>query len=256
MLRLVLHQARYDMLGFLRNRQARYSTMLMPVILLGVLLGAFGQHVVGPGQQKASSYYVAGIATLAVLAACFMNLVISLTAQRERGVLKRRRATPVPVAVLVAGRTLTAMVAALATITAVCALGGAGFGVELPATAVPSVVLTVVVASVAFCCIAYALTSVIRSADAAQPIVQAISLPLYFSSGVFIPSISLPGWLQDVARALPVEHLSHALHRAFDPGLHGSTVAWRDLAVLLAWGAAALVIALRRFRWTPTATTR
>jgi ABC-2 type transport system permease protein len=171
MLRLVLHQARYDMLGFLRDRQARYSTMLMPVILLAVLLGAFGQHVVGPEHMKASTYYVPGIATLAVLAACFMNLVSSLTSQREAGVPRRRRATPVPATVLIAGRTLTAMAATLTTIALVCVLGGVGYGVDLPASALPSVALTAVVASVAFCCIAYALTSLIRSADAAQPIV-------------------------------------------------------------------------------------
>jgi ABC-2 type transport system permease protein len=251
--KLLLHQTRYDMLALLRNRQARYSTMLMPVIVLAVLLAAFGQHVVGPGQTKASSYYVSGIATLAVLAACFTNLVIALTGQRETGVLKRRRATPVPAPVLIAGRTLTAMAAALATITAACLLARAGFSVDLPAAAAPSVALTAIVASISFCSIAYALTSAIRSADAAQPIVQAIALPLYLSSGVFIPSVSLPGWLQDAATVLPVEHLSHALHRAFDPALHGSTYAWGDLAVLLAWGTAALVIALTRFRWTPTA---
>ena len=39
-----------------------------------------------------------GIVALGVIAACFGNLVASVTAQRERGVLKRRRATPVPAA--------------------------------------------------------------------------------------------------------------------------------------------------------------
>jgi glycerol dehydrogenase-like iron-containing ADH family enzyme len=50
-----------------------------------------------------------------------------------------------------------------------------------------------------------------------------------------------------------VEHVSHALDRAFDPALHGSTVAWGDLGLLVAWGAAALAIALSRFQWTPVA---
>jgi ABC-2 type transport system permease protein len=35
---------------------------------------------------------VPGIIALGVIAACFGNLVASVTAQRERGVLKRRRA--------------------------------------------------------------------------------------------------------------------------------------------------------------------
>jgi ABC-2 type transport system permease protein len=156
--------------------------------------------------------------------------------------------------ILIVGRTLTATAAALATMTAVCVLG-AVYGVEPRAAALPSVALTAVVASAAFCCVAYAVTSVIRSADAAQPIVQAISLPVYLSSGVVIPSVSLPSWLQDAASVLPVERLSHALDRAFDPALHGTSFAWGDLAILLAWGVAGLMIALTRFNWTPVATT-
>jgi len=181
-----------------------------------------------------------------------MNLVTSVTAQREAGTLKRRRATPVPAVVLIAGRAGTAVAAALVSVTAICAVGAAGFGVALRAAAVPAAALTAVVGAATFCCIAYALTTTINSADAAQPIVQAISLPLYFSSGVFIPSVSLPGWVRDAARVLPVEHLSHALHRAFSSAPSAAVPAWSDLAVLLLWAAAALVIALRRFRWTPT----
>ena len=249
--RLVLHQARYDLTGLLRNRQARYSTMLMPVVLLVALVSAFGDHVVGPGHVKASSYYVAGIATLAVLAACFMNLVVSLTAQREAGVLKRRRTTPVPAHVLIAGRSLAATATAFATVAAVCLVGAAVFGVQPSPSALPSIPLTLLVASFAFCSIAYALASFIRTADAAQPMVQAIALPLYFSSGVFIPSASLPGWVSQAASVLPVAHLSHALHRSFEPAAHAGAFAWGDLAVLLAWGAGALAVALSRFQWTP-----
>lgn len=252
MLSLALHQARYDALAFLRNRQARYSTLIMPVILLTVLAGAFGNHVVSPSHTKASAYYVPGIATLAVLAACFMNLVTSVTAQREAGTLKRRRATPVPSAALIGGRAVTAMGAALVSVAAICLVGAAGFGVTLRAEAIPAVALTAVIGAAAFCSVAYALTTAITSAEAAQPIVQAISLPLYFSSGVFIPSVSLPGWVRDVASLLPVEHLSHALDRAFGSGPSAAVPAWGDLAVLLLWAVAALAIALRRFRWTPT----
>ena len=42
-------------------------------------------------------------------------------------------------------------------------------------------------------------------------------LPLYFISGIFIPAVNLPPWLEHVARFFPVQHLSHGLHHAFDP---------------------------------------
>src|SRR4029077_16457968 len=92
---LVLHQARYDLLGILRNRQARFFTLMLPLIFLVIFVGVFGNHTVGPDHVKASTYYVPGLTAMAVIAGSFVNLVISVTAQREAGVLKRRRATPV-----------------------------------------------------------------------------------------------------------------------------------------------------------------
>jgi ABC-2 type transport system permease protein len=112
--------------------------------------------------------------------------------------------------------------------------------------------LTGVLGAAVFCCLGYALSTAIHSADAAQPMVQAIMLPLYFISGVFIPNVNLPTWLRDVAKAFPVQHLADGLHHAFDPATTGAGIVWSDLAVLAVWGAAGLALALVRFSWTPS----
>ena len=103
---LVLHQTRFDLLAFLRNRQSRFFTLILPVIFMVIFVSVFGNHRIGPQQVKASTYYVPGLSALGLIAASFVNLVISVTSQREAGVLKRRRATPVPAWVLIAGRAL------------------------------------------------------------------------------------------------------------------------------------------------------
>jgi ABC-2 type transport system permease protein len=124
------------------------------------------------------------------------------------------------------------------------------------AAAFLGVLLTTLVGSIAFSCLAYALSTAIGSVDSATPTVQAISLPLYFISGVFVANIDLPPWLQDVAKAFPVEHLANGLHHAFDPAVHGTAVPWTDIAVLATWAATGLAVGLRRFTWSPsTATT-
>jgi ABC-2 type transport system permease protein len=250
---LVLHQARFDVLAFLRNKQGRFFTLVLPVLFLVIFVSVFGNHRVGPSQVKASTYYVPGLSALAVIAASFVNLVISITAQRETGVLKRRRATPVPAWALIAGRGLTAIVVSLASVTVLLLLGRFAYGVHVRPGALPGVVFTVVVGSIVFCVLGYALSTAISSEDAAQPTVQAIMLPLYFISGVFIPAVQLPTWLQDVARFFPVQHLSNGLHHAFDPTATGSGIVWRDIGVLCLWGVFGVVVALRRFSWVPVA---
>jgi ABC-2 type transport system permease protein len=252
-LRLVLHQARYDLLAFMRNRQSRFFTLILPILFLVIFVSVFGNHRVGPDGVKASTYYVPGISALAGIAGSFVNLVISITAQRESGVLKRRRSTPVPAWVLIAGRALTAIVVSLGVMLAVLLIGRFAYGVKLPLGTLPGVVAAAVVGAIAFCSLGFALATAIHSADAAQPMVQAIMLPLYFISGVFIPNVQLPGWLRDVAKLFPVQHLADGLHHAFDPATRGAGIVWSDLGVLGLWALGGLAVALLRFTWTPAA---
>lgn len=251
---LVLHQARYDLRAFLRNKQGRFFTLILPLLFLVIFVSVFGNNTVGPQQVKASTYYVPGLSALGIISASFVNLVISITAQRESGVLKRRRATPVPAWVLIAGRTLTAVAVSLAVMTVLLLVGRFAYGVRLPTSTIPAVVLTAIVGSVTFCILGYALSTAIKSEDAAQPMVQAVMLPLYFISGVFIPNVNLPNWLRHVAEVFPVQHLADGLHHAYDPAVHGSGIVWSDLGVLALWAALGLAVALRRFTWTPATT--
>lgn len=250
---LVLHQARYDMLGILRNRQARFFTLVLPLLFLIIFVGVFGDHVVGPGRTKASAYYVPGLAALGVIAASFVNLVITITAQRETGILKRRRATPMPAWALIAGRTLTAVTVSIVVLTVLLSFGRFVYHVKVPTSTLPGIALTAVVGSITFCVLGYALSTAIKNEDAAQPMVQAIMLPLYFISGVFVPNIQLPSWLRHVAQVFPVEHLSDGLHKAYAADVHGVGIVWSDIGVLALWAAVGLTIALVRFSWLPQA---
>jgi ABC-2 type transport system permease protein len=248
---LVLHQARFDLRSFLRNRQARFFTLALPLLFLVIFNGVFGNNVVGPGTMKASAYYVPGIAALGVIAASFVNLVISITAQREGGILKRRRVTPVPASVLVGGRALTAVGVSLVVVAGLLGFGRVVYGVKLPTSALPGIAFTAIVGSITFCVLAYAISTAIQNEDAAQPTVMAIMLPLYFISGIFIPNINLPAWLRHVASVFPVQHLAAGFRHAYVPGAHGTGIVWSDIGVLAIWAAIGLAVALLRFSWLP-----
>ncbi len=251
--RLVAHQLRYDLLVILRDPQSRFFTLVLPVIFMVLLTSLFGNHThyINGHAIKNSTYYVPGISTLGIIASSFVNLVITITAQREQGILKRRRSTPVPAAVLIASRTLTSVILSIALVIAIVVIGRVFYGVHLPGSTVPAFVLGVVVGAASFCCLSFAVSSFIRNEDSAQPLIQAITLPLYFISGVFVPTGQLSKTLKDIADVFPVAHLDKALFKAFDPSTTGSGIAGTDLLVLAAWGVTGLVVALWRFSWSP-----
>lgn len=248
---LVLHQARYDVLGFLRNRQARFFTLALPLIFLFIFTGIFGSDTVDGVPLKL--IYVPGISAMAVIAASFINLVISITVLREEGILKRRRATPVPAWVLIAGRTLMAIAVAATSVVILLLVGRFVFHVHMPAHNIPGFAITVVVGVITFCVLGYAFSTAIANEDAAQPMVQAVMLPLYFISGIFIVPSSLPDWLRNIAKVFPVQHLAHGLQHAFQPATSGIGIEWSDLGAMALWAAIGVVVALRRFSWLPKA---
>jgi ABC-2 type transport system permease protein len=255
MIRMALHLSGYDLRAFARNRQSQFFTLALPIlflVILGSVFGGQGNTTPVPGGKISTSvYYVPGIMALGVIAACFGNLVASVTAQRERGVLKRRRATPVPAAALIAGRVLVAIVIAVVMAAVLLGLGWAAFGAHVPGRTGLALAVTIVVGAASFCCMGYALTSLIRNEDTAQPVTQALLLPLYFISGIFVGVSILPHWLADVGEIFPVRHLANALLIAYNPHTSGLGFAGLDLLIVAAWGAAGLLVALRTFSWQP-----
>jgi ABC-2 type transport system permease protein len=250
---LTAHQTRYDLLAFFRNGQARFFTLALPVAFLLIFASVFSSKTVPVpgGLIHTSVYYVPGIIALGIIQAALSNLAISVTAQRESGILKRRRATPVSAGVLITARALTATTVAVVMTALLAAIGWFAYSAHIPAGHAAALIVTVLVGAAAFGCIGFALTTVIRSADSAQPIIAALTLPLYFISGIFLASTLLPNWLLQVAGFFPVRPFQQALLAAYNPFSAGSGFAGRDLLITAAWGAAALFIAIRRFRWTP-----
>lgn len=256
-LALVAHEARYDLIAAWRNPRARFFTFFFPVLLLVIFAGVFGDGTTTVEGVKVglARFFVPGILAMSVVTAAYANIVISMSAARESGVLKRRRATPVPAETLVAGKALSTLVTTIGMSSLMLAITKVGYGVGFSAGALAAIAIAVTAGTLAFVCLGYAVAGMIDNADAAQPIVQATMLPLYFISGIWIPTDQLPSGLRHIASIFPVEHLAAAAHLASVHGSFGGAFAPRDLVVLLAWAAGAGAFAARRFSWLPSAAT-
>ena len=251
-LRLMLHQMSYDARSGIRNPPALFFGVLLPVIFLLIFATVFGNDTIAArGGIKTSTYYVPTIAALGIISTTFVNLAISMVVLRENRILKRLRGTPLPMPAFLAGRISWAIALATALTVALLVIGKLLYGVDLPGSTVPGVVIALAVGAACFCVMGIALSAAIPNEDSAPPMVNAVILPLYFISGVFFDVKDAPKWLNDVADVFPVKHLAEALLKAFDPRTTGAGIAWGDLAVVAAWGAAGLVAALLFFRWTP-----
>jgi ABC-2 type transport system permease protein len=252
--RLILHQFHYEIRGFVRSRSALFFTVMLPVIFLVLFYGIFRNKFVsvpGGGRIRESTYYVPALTSLGIISASCTSLVVSLVRQRENGILKRRRATPVPAHVLIAGRALVAIVLGLFMCALMLALGSVAFGAPVPTRTLPAVAVAAGVGAFSFCAIGYALSTFIKQIDAVQPVTNFLLLPLYLISGTFIPVRDIPTGVQSLAKIFPVGHLTLALLRPFEPGSTGLGFSWSDLAIVGLWGVGSMIVAVRRFSWSP-----
>jgi len=250
-LALVAHQFRYDQKAFWRNPASVFFTVMFPVIVFLILAVVFnGETVNVRGGVEATTYYVPAIMSLSIISATMQTLAMTLVIAREDGRLKRGRGTPLPPWVFIAGRVGNSIVVALMMLVLLAAIGGLLYGVPIPWERLPEILLALVVGAASFCCLGIALTAAIPSQDAAAAIVNALLLPLYFLSGVFIPEDQLPNGVITFAGFFPVRHFFDAFFDAYVPA-GGAAVSWDNLAVVAAWGVAGLLLAIRFFRWTP-----
>lgn len=255
-LALLAHEARFDTLASMRNPRARFFTFMFPILLLVIFSSVLGHGkstVVDGVHVSLSRYFVGGIIAMSIITSAYAGLVISIAAARESGVLKRRRATPVPPAIIIAGQALATLVTAAIASVLLLLIARLGYGIGFSVGSLAAMACAAVVGTLTFACLGFAVAGLIGSADAAQPAVQMTTLPLYFFSGVWIPSASLPSALRHIAELFPIEHLAAALHLASVHGSLASALAPRDLLVLAAWAFATAVFAARRFSWLPAA---
>jgi ABC-2 type transport system permease protein len=133
----------------------------------------------------------------------------------------------------------------------VAVIGRLVYDVSIPTERLPAVLVALAVGAFAFCCLGFALTAAIPSEDAAPAISNAVVLPLYFISGIFIPDSEIPEGVLHFADLFPIRHFFEAFFIAWDPNTSGAGFAFGDLAIVAAWGVAGLLVALFAFRWEP-----
>jgi ABC-2 type transport system permease protein len=210
-----------------------------------------------------ATYFVVAMAAFGVLTATYTNIAISVSFNRDAGILKRTRATPLPPWAYLAGRVIHAMVisAILVVITAV--FGTVFYGADVPTgTPLFEFLAILVVGGLSFCALGLAVTAIIPNADASPAIVNATILPLNFLSGVFFPvGASAPAWMTVISTIFPVKHFIDAMLGGYlgnltfaGPGgvpVQAFPFRWLDVAIVAAWGIAGLILAARFFSWEP-----
>lgn len=248
----VFAQARYQNTLFWRTPVLVFFTFALPVMLFFLFELMFHDPVhTMNGTMSVAQFYGPSLASYGVISGTYSYLAINTAIQRDEGILKRIRGTPLPAWVYIAGRIGSAL--CVAGVAAIVTLGIAYlfYDLEIAFIAIPAILVTFVIGTAAFAALGLALSAFCPNGDAAPAVANATLLPLLFVSSVFLP-LQEPGpvvkWIGDI---FPVKPFS----LAFQQAVHSTTLSggfnWGRLAVVALWGVFGVVIALRFFQWEP-----
>ncbi len=245
-----------DMLRFWHDKMRMIGSLVMPLLFLFVFgsglssrLGSFGAGV------NFSQFIFPGIIGMSVLMSSFMAGV-SIVWDREFGFLKEVLVAPVNRAAVAVGKTLSA--ATLALIQGVIILLFAPLiGVSFSFTTVLALIPLMFMLAVAMGSFGILLATRIRSMEAFQAVMQMLTFPLIFLSGVFFPVQGLPGWMNVLVKINPATYgitpirevmLTGASESVFGISLFGHTITlWENVILLAAFGAVMIVLAMWSF---------
>jgi ABC-2 type transport system permease protein len=245
--RLFWHELRGELLLYTRSRELAFFTFLLPMVFFVLLGSTYGDDTVDG--VRGSDFLEAGMIGYGAISIAFAGLAIVLVIRRESGILKRLRATPLPAWAYIAA-VLSAFLAAFAVeVVGLVLLGRVLFDVALP-DRIGSLVLVLLLGAISFCGLGIGLTALIKSAEGASAVVNAIYLPMAFLAGAFFSPHHFPRALRAIADVLPLTYFLRLVRNVM---LHGDEI-WSqgtNVAVVAVWGLAGVIVALRAFRWEP-----
>jgi len=249
---LLLRQIRHQNLLFWRSPISAFFTLLFPLVFLLLFNALQGDQTIESRDGiRFAQFFTPGILAFAVVSACYTNLATSVPINRDEGVLKRVRGTPLPPWIYVAARVGSAVWVAVLSAVLMVAVGVALFHVEVLWHLLPAAVVTLLLGAACFCACGLAVASLCPSGEAAPAVANFTILPVVFVSDIFYPLDQVPTWLQVAGSIFPVKHFALAVQADFNPFTQGSGFFWGHLAVIAVWLVAASVVALRTFRWEP-----
>ncbi|AWL88763.1 ABC transporter [Streptomyces sp. TSRI0445] len=242
--------ARRNLLQIKKDPESMFDVLLTPIVFILLFVYVFGGSVgasLGGNRQEYVNYLVPGLMAMLGLNIA-MAVGTGVNDDFRKGVMDRFRTMPISrSSVLIAkivvelGRLMVAMLILLAMGFVVgMELHGSVFGL-LAAVALSAVF------GAAIMWIFILLGLSMKTAQAVQGTAMLVLMPLQFGSSIFVPTQTMPGWLQAFTDYNPLSNLADAARALMQGDPVGDSVWWT-----LAWAAGITVVlaplAVAKFR--------
>jgi ABC-2 type transport system permease protein len=232
---------------FMREPFAAFFTLAFPLMMLFIFGSIYGNDPTpffdGRGSVDVS---VPRYTAMIIASVGMLSIAINMSVYREKGVLRRYRATPLrPQTILAATVLVNLAMTLLGTLLLIIA---AQVIYDLRFDGNPLAVLVgFVLASLSFFSLGFVIAGLAPTARVAQVVGMVIFYPMLFLSGAGLPSEMLPEAIRSLSKFLPLTHVVTLLEGLWFGSSLGDHL--MEVAVLGGMMVVGVVVATRTFRW-------
>ena len=187
------------------------------------------------------AFMMPGLLTTTLMSGSLFGVALPLVQQREIGLLRRLRVTPVPAAAVAIAHGVTAIMTGLISLVVLMTLGRCVFGMQMAGSWPTLVAVPISCGACALVPMGLLVGSTARDIRTAPAIANLLFFPMMFLSGSAMPFAVLPEGVQRFARLLPTTYLNETY----------SGVIVRGEGLLTLAGSLAVLLADRRRRHRP-----
>lgn len=218
--RIVLLESRYEIVKHLRTPSFIIPTLTFPLafyLFFGVTMGGRG---IGTSATL-GVYLIATYGAFGVINAAFASFGVSLALERGHGVLQLKHATPMPLSAYMLAKLASATLFSTMVTMLLFVVGTAFGGARIDAQNLAALFGTLVAGTVPFALLGLTVGYIV-SAEAAIAVINVVSLPMGFLSGLWIPIQFLPNTVKQIATFLPAFHLGQLALGAIEMPTQGA----------------------------------
>jgi len=214
------------------GRQDAVATVEQPVTAVG---------------SRYIDFLIPGIIGLNLMGSSLWGIGFAIVVARSRKLLRRFAATPMRRSHYLLSFVLSRVAFLLLEVAAIAGLGRLVFGVTIRGSLI-AVLVVAVASALAFAGLALALAARPQTIESVSGWMNLVMLPQWLLSGSFFSYERFPEVVWPAIQLLPLTATNDALRAVFrgEPLLAGIGP---EVGILVLWGVASLMFALRRFRW-------
>ncbi len=191
-------------------------------------------------------FLLPGLIALSIMQMAVFSVAFVFTQYKEKGVLKRLLATPMPPFAFVLSNAITRLFVSIAQAAIFIILGLILFKIHVVGSYF-LLALTVVLGAFMFLGLGFTISGLAKTTDTVPVLANLTVFPMMFLGGTFFAVENMPGWLQVVAKLLPLTFFSTAVREIMTKGT-GLSGIWVDLVGMLVWAVILYILATFTFR--------